>query len=336
MANAHSARSWFLTAAKDEAAIARHFAAMSTNTEAVSKFGIDPNNMFEFWDWVGGRYSLWSAIGLSIAIYLGMDRFEELLSGAHQADQHFAHAPFEQNIPVIMGLLGCGTTTSSMPNPTPSYPTTSTCCTSRLTSSRATWRATASASPGRARVDYSTGPVIWGQPGTNGQHAFYQLIHQGTKLIPCDFMAAAISQNPLGDHHPILLSNYLAQTEALMKGKTPAEARAELEKEGYSGEQLESLVPAKTFPGNRPDQLLPVPETDTASFGHTDSAVRAQNLHPGYHLECQFLRPVGGGIGQAAGQAILPELKEDRELNHDSSTNGLIRCYKRLSKKTER
>ncbi len=257
MTNAHSARQWLLAAAKDETAIAHHFAAMSTNTAAVTKFGIDSNNMFEFWDWVGGRYSLWSAIGLSIAINLGMDRFEELLTGAHKVDNYFRTTPFEQNIPVIMGLLGVwynnffGAQSHAI-LPYDQY----------LVHFPSYFQQGDMESNGKSvtrqgePVGCSTGPVIWGQPGTNGQHAFYQLIHQGTKLIPCDFLAAANSQNPLGDHHPILLSNYLAQTEALMKGKTAAEARAELAAEGQTGPRLESLAQAKTLPRNPPPQRL--------------------------------------------------------------------------------
>ncbi len=226
MTNAHSARRWFLEAVKDEAAIAKHFVALSTNTKAVQAFGIDPQNMFEFWDWVGGRYSLWSAIGLSIALYLGMDNFEALLEGAHQVDQHFRNAPFESNIPVVMALLGVwynnffGARSHAI-LPYDQY----------LEYFPAYFQQGDMESNGKGvtrqgeQVDYTTGPVIWGQPGTNGQHAFYQLIHQGTQLIPCDFLAAANSHNPLGEHHPILLSNYLAQTEALMKGKTPDEVR---------------------------------------------------------------------------------------------------------------
>src|SRR5512139_2870025 len=245
MTNAQTARAWFLDTAKDEAAIAKHFAAMSTNTAAVAKFGIDPKNMFEFWDWVAGRYSLWSAIGLSIALYLGMDNFEALLTGAHKVDDHFHSTPFEQNVPVVMGLLGIwynnffGAQSQAI-LPYDQY----------LVHFSSYFQQGDMESNGKSVtwqgewVDYSTGPVIWGQPGTNGQHAFYQLIHQGTKLIPCDFLAAAISQNPLGDHHPILISNFLAQTEALMRGKTPEEARAELVKEGVSGDKLELLVPA--------------------------------------------------------------------------------------------
>ncbi|HEX9013723.1 MAG TPA: glucose-6-phosphate isomerase, partial [Anaerolineaceae bacterium] len=233
MTNAHSARDWFLASAKDEAAVARHFAAMSTNEEAVKKFGIDPRNMFEFWDWVGGRYSLWSAIGLSIALYIGFDRFEELLAGAHRVDQYFRSTPFERNIPVIMGLLGIWYSNffgaqSLAILPYDQY----------LEYFPAYFQQGDMESNGKSVtrqgewVDYSTGPIVWGQPGTNGQHAFYQLIHQGTRLVPCDFLAAVRSHNPLGDHQPILISNFLAQTEALMKGKTPEEARAELVKEG--------------------------------------------------------------------------------------------------------
>ena len=277
---------------------------MSTNTEAVSKFGIDPRNMFEFWDWVGGRYSLWSAIGLSIALYLGMDRFEELLDGAHQVDQHFRTAPFEQQHPGDHGpARASGTTTSSAPNPTPSCPTTSTWCTSRPISSRATWKATARASPAQGEwVNYSTGPVIWGQPGTNGQHAFYQLIHQGTKLIPCDFLAAAHSHNPLGDHHPILLSNYLAQTEALMKGKTPDEARAELAAQGYSGAQLEMLVPAKTFPGNRPTNSFLYPKLTPAVLGALIALYEHKIFTQGVIWNINSFDQMGRGAGQAAGE----------------------------------
>ncbi|MDI9549102.1 MAG: glucose-6-phosphate isomerase, partial [Chloroflexota bacterium] len=253
MTNAHTARAWFLETAQDEAHIAKHFVALSTNEAAVRSFGIDPDNMFEFWDWVGGRYSLWSAIGLSLAIAVGMDRYEEMLEGAHRVDEHFRTTPFEQNIPVIMALLGIwynnffGAETHAI-LPYDQY----------LARFADYFQQGDMESNGKAVTksgewtDYSTGPVIWGQPGTNGQHAFYQLIHQGTKLIPCDFLAAAQSHNPLGKHHPILISNYFAQTEALMKGKTPDEVRAELAAQGDGGERLEILVAAKTFPGNRP------------------------------------------------------------------------------------
>ncbi len=255
MTNAHSARRWLLDTARSETAVAHHFAAISTNAAEVSRFGIDPHNMFEFWDWVGGRYSLWSAIGLSIALYLGMDRFEELLEGAHKADIHFRTTPFEHNIPIVMGLLGIwynnffGAESHAI-LPYDQY----------LVHFPTYFQQGDMESNGKSVtrtgewVSYSTGPVIWGQPpDANGQHAFYQLIHQGTKLIPCDFfLAAAGNHNPLGDHHPILLSHFFAQTEALMRGRTSERARAELVAQGVSGDQLEALVPAKTFSGKPP------------------------------------------------------------------------------------
>ena len=303
MTNAQTARAWFLETAKDEAAIAKHFAAMSTNTAAVAKFGIDPKNMFEFWDWVGGRYSLWSAIGLSIALYLGMDNFEALLGGAHAVDEYFRTAPFEKNIPVIMGLLGIwynnffGAQSHAI-LPYDQY----------LMHFSSYFQQGDMESNGKGvtregeRVDYTTGPIIWGQPGTNGQHAFYQLIHQGTKLIPCDFLAAAQSHNPRGDHHAILLSNYLAQTEALMKGKTTEEARAELVKEGLERPRAGEAGDPQDLPGQPADQLLPLPETDAGRAGLADRALRAQDLHPGRNLGHQLLRPVGRRARQAARQ----------------------------------
>jgi glucose-6-phosphate isomerase len=336
MANAHSARDWFLSAAKDESAIAKHFAAMSTNTEAVSRFGIDPQNMFEFWDWVGGRYSLWSAIGLSIAIYLGMDKFEELLSGAHQVDQHFRTAPFEQNIPVVMGLLGIwynnffGADSHAI-LPYDQY----------LAYFPAYFQQGDMESNGKSVtkegewVDYSTGPIIWGQPGTNGQHAFYQLIHQGTKLIPCDFLAAANSQNPLGDHHPILLSNYLAQTEALMKGKTPDEARAELLEQGVPGPQLKILVPAKTFPGNRPTNSFLYPQLTPAVLGSLIAFYEHKIFVQGVIWNINSFDQWGVELGKQLAKKILPELTGQNQVtSHDSSTNGLINAVKALSAKS--
>jgi glucose-6-phosphate isomerase len=332
MTNAHSARQWFLAAAKDEAAIAKHFVAMSTNAQAVSKFGIDTRNMFEFWDWVGGRYSLWSAIGLSIALYLGMDRFEELLGGAHKVDQHFRTTPFERNIPVIMGLLGVwynnffGAQSHAI-LPYDQY----------LVYFPAYFQQGDMESNGKGVnrqgewVDYSTGPILWGQPGTNGQHAFYQLIHQGTKLIPCDFLAAAHSHNPLGEHQPILLSNFLAQTEALMKGKMAAEARAELQAAGVSGEQLEILVPAKTFPGNKPTNSFFYPELTPEILGELIAFYEHKIFTQGIIWNINSYDQMGVELGKQLARAILPELKGEGEVtNHDSSTNGLINYYKNL------
>jgi len=332
MTNALSARQWLLAAAKDEAAVARHFAAMSTNTAAVTKFGIDPRNMFEFWDWVGGRYSLWSAIGLSIALNLGMDHFEELLGGAHKVDRYFRTAPFEQNIPVIMGLLGVWYNNffdaqSYAILPYDQY----------LMYFPAYFQQGDMESNGKGvtrqgePVDYSTGPVIWGQPGTNGQHAFYQLIHQGTKLIPCDFLAAANSQNPLGDHHPILLSNYLAQTEALMKGKTSSEARAELAAEGQSGAQLEILAQAKTFPGNRPTNSLLYSKLTPEVLGELIAMYEHKIFTQGVIWNINSFDQMGVELGKQLAKKILPELAGPNPVTaHDSSTNGLIDAVKAM------
>jgi glucose-6-phosphate isomerase len=305
---------------------------MSTNTAAVTKFGIDSRNMFEFWDWVGGRYSLWSAIGLPIAIYLGMDTFEALLAGAHAVDEHFRTAPFEANIPVIMGLLGIWYNNffdaqSHAILPYDQY----------LLHFPAYFQQGDMESNGKGvtrdgqPVDTTTGPIIWGQPGTNGQHAFYQLIHQGTKLIPCDFLAAAQSHNPRGDHHPILLSNYLAQTEALMRGKTPDEARAELIKEGKSGAELELLVPHKTFPGNRPTNSFLYPKLTPTVLGSLIALYEHKIFTQGAIWDVNSFDQWGVELGKQLAKVILPEMKSDDEVHaHDASTNGLINAIKRM------
>ena len=332
MMNAQAARAWLLDSAHDPEAVARHFVAMSTNTKAVSEFGINTENMFEFWDWVGGRYSLWSAIGLSIALYLGMDRFEELLDGAHLADEHFRTTPLETNIPVIMGLLGLwynnffgAQSQAILPYDQylvhfPSYfqqgdmESNGKCVTH-----------------GGAWVDYTTGPIIWGQPGTNGQHAFYQLIHQGTKLIPCDFLAAAQSHNPLGEHQPVLLSNFLAQTEALMKGRTPEEARAELAAAGYSGEELERLVPAKTFAGSRPTNSFLYKKLTPRTLGTLIALYEHKIFTQGLIWDINSFDQMGVELGKQLAKAVLPELSgDDAVTSHDSSTNGLIAYYKKM------
>jgi glucose-6-phosphate isomerase len=332
MTNAHSARAWFLSTAGDEAAVAKHFAAMSTNTTAVSEFGIDPQNMFEFWDWVGGRYSLWSAIGLSIAIYLGMERFEELLTGAHQVDEHFRTAPFEKNVPVVMALLGIwynnffGAQTHAI-LPYDQY----------LVYFPSYFQQGDMESNGKSvtqsgqRVDYPTGPIIWGQPGTNGQHAFYQLIHQGTKLIPCDFLAAAQSHNPLGNHHAILISNFMAQTEALMKGRTPDEVRAELAGAGYTVEKLERLVPAKTFPGNKPTNSFLYPKLTPKTLGSLLALYEHKIFAQGVIWNINSFDQMGVELGKHLAKAILPELAGDEQVStHDPSTNSLINHYKKI------
>ncbi len=335
MTNAQTAREWFLASAKDEAAIAKHFAAMSTNTDAVIKFGIDPKNMFEFWDWVGGRYSLWSAIGLSIALSVGMDNFEALLGGAHMVDEHFRSTPFEKNLPVIMALLGIwynnffgAQSHAILPYDQylmhfPSY----------FQQGDMESNGKGVTREGQRIQGYTTGPIIWGQPGTNGQHAFYQLIHQGTKLIPCDFLAAAQSHNPRGDHHPILLSNYLAQTEALMKGKTPDEARAELEAQGMSGTELEALVPHKTFPGNRPTNSFLYPKLTPGILGSLIALYEHKILTQGIIWDVNSFDQWGVELGKQLAKVILPELKRDTPVqSHDASTNGLINTTKQMRK----
>ena len=331
MANAHSARKWFMNAVQDEAAVAKHFVAMSTNEKEVALFGIDTANMFEFWDWVGGRYSLWSAIGLSIALYLGMDDFEALLVAAHLVDEHFRSAPFEENIPVVMGLLGIwynnffGAQSHAI-LPYDQY----------LMHFSSYFQQGDMESNGKGvtregvRVDYQTGPIIWGQPGTNGQHAFYQLIHQGTKLIPCDFLAAAQSQNPLGEHHTLLLSNYFAQTEALMKGRTPDEARAELLAAGHEGPELEMLVAAKTFPGNRPTNSFLYTKLTPETLGSLIALYEHKIFTQGAIWDINSFDQWGVELGKQLAKVILPELRgEERTGSHDSSTNGLIDYYKR-------
>ena len=332
MTNAHSARDWFLAAAGDETAVARHFVALSTNETAVAEFGIDPANMFRFWDWVGGRYSLWSAIGLSIALYTGMDNFEELLAGAFEADEHFRHTPFAQNIPVVMGLLGIwynnfwgAESHAILP-----YDQYMRYFADYFQQGDMESNGKSVAKTGEW-VNYSTGPVIWGQPGTNGQHAFYQLIHQGTKLIPCDFLAAAQSQNPLGDHHPKLIANYFAQTEALMKGRTAAEARAELEAQGVSGEQLELLTAAKTFPGNRPTNSFLYPKLTPRALGTLIALYEHKIFTQGVVWNINSFDQMGVELGKQLAKAILPELTSDAPVTaHDASTNGLINAYKQM------
>ena len=332
MTNAHSAREWFLAAAQDEAAVAKHFAALSTNEQAVREFGIDPANMFEFWDWVGGRYSLWSAIGLSIAIYIGMDNFEELLGGAHAVDEHFRTTPFAENIPVIMALLGIwynnfygAETHAILP-----YDQTMERFADYFQQGDMESNGKSVTTEGRW-VNYDTGPVIWGQPGTNGQHAFYQLIHQGTKLIPCDFLAPAQSHHPLGKHHPILLSNFFAQTEALAMGKTPDEVRAELTKQGVSGEPLELLVAAKTFTGNRPTNSFLFEKLTPATLGKLIAFYEHKIFVQGVIWGINSFDQMGVELGKVLASAILPELTgDDAVSSHDSSTNGLINYYKQL------
>ncbi len=304
LANAHQARRWLLLAAKDEAAVAKHFVAMSTNSDKVREFGIDTANMFEFWDWVGGRYSLWSSIGLSIALYIGMDQFENLLAGAHAMDQHFLNTEVRHNLPMVMALLGIwyhnffgAETHAVLPydqhlHRLPAY----------LQQADMESNGKRVDRDGQA-VDYTTGPVIWGEPGTNGQHAFYQLIHQGTRLIPCDFLAAVNAHHRLKDQQRILFTNYIAQTEALMRGKTADEVRAELVSEGLSDEVAGGVAAAQGISRQPAEQFPALPETHPLHAGHAGGAVRAQDLRPGHYLGYQFLRSVGRGTRQAIGKS---------------------------------
>ena len=332
MTNAQSARAWFLAAAQDEAAIAKHFVALSTNEAGVRDFGIDPANMFGFWDWVGGRYSLWSAVGLSIALSVGMDAFEDLLAGAHRVDEHFRSTPFAQNIPVIMALLGIwynnfwdAETHAILP-----YDQSLQYFADYFQQGDMESNGKSVTKDGRW-VDYSTGPIIWGQPGTNGQHAFYQLIHQGTKLIPCDFLAPAQSHYPLGNHHAILLSNFFAQTEALMRGKPADEVRAELIAQGMSGQALEEVVAAKTFTGNRPTNSFLFAKLTPATLGKLIALYEHKIFVQGVIWGINSFDQMGVELGKVLAKAILPELAGDGEVTgHDSSTNGLINYYKTL------
>ena len=331
LTNAHSARKWFLEEARDQKHIAKHFVALSTNETEVKKFGIDPANMFPFWDWVGGRYSLWSAIGLSIAISIGYERFAELLAGAHAMDEHFLKTPVEQNLPMTLALLGVwynnfhhAQTHAILPydqylHRFPAY-----------------FQQGDMESNGK-RVDragkpvtWDTGPIIWGEPGTNGQHAFYQLIHQGTKLIPCDFLASVETFNPMGKHHDILLANFFAQTEALMKGKTESEARAELEKEGFKGEALERLLPHKVFPGNRPTNSILVQRFDPKTLGALIALYEHKIFVQGAIWNINSYDQMGVELGKQLAKKIEPELEKSGPVSsHDSSTNLLINDYKK-------
>ena len=332
MTNAHSAKRWLLAAANDEAAVSRHFVALSTNTAEVRKFGIDPAHMFEFWDWVGGRYSLWSAIGLSIAVSIGFERFEELLTGAHDMDEHFRSASLELSLPVTLALLGIwyndffdAQTHAILPydqylHRFPAYFQQGDMESNGKSATREGLPA-----------DVSTGPVIWGEPGTNGQHAFYQLIHQGTKLVPCDFLAPAKSHNPLGDHHAILVSNFLAQTEALMRGKTEDEVRRELAAEGKSGDALEKLVPHKLFAGNHPTNSLLFEQLTPRTLGRLIALYEHKIFVQGVIWNINSFDQRGVELGKQLAKAIQPELVgPERVASHDSSTNGLIQHYKEL------
>jgi glucose-6-phosphate isomerase len=332
MANAHTARDWFLESAGDETAVAKHFAALSTNEAGVTAFGIDPENMFAFWDWVGGRYSLWSAIGTSIALAIGFDNFEKLLSGAHAVDEHFRTTPFAENIPVIMGLLGIWYNNFFGAESHAILPYDQYMMVFPMYFQQGDMESNGKSVTRQGEaVDYQTGPIIWGQPGTNGQHAFYQLIHQGTKLIPCDFLAPAQSQNPIGDHHKLLLSNFFAQPEALMKGKTADEVRTELEGQDLSEEQLKLLVAAKTFSGNRPSNSFLFKKLTPEILGSLIAFYEHKIFTQGIIWNVNSFDQWGVELGKVLAKAIIPELENEEKINsHDASTNGLINAYKSL------
>jgi glucose-6-phosphate isomerase len=331
LTNAESAKRWFLESAKDEAAVAKHFVALSTNAKAVSAFGIDTNNMFEFWDWVGGRYSLCSAIGLPIAVYIGFDNFEKMLQGAHDMDVHFRNADFDKNIPVILALLGVwynnffGADSHAI-LPYDQY----------MHRFAAYFQQGDMESNGKGvtkageTIDYSTGPIIWGEPGTNGQHAFYQLIHQGTKLIPCDFLAPVQTQNPIGDHHEKLLANFFAQTEALMKGKTAIEAQSELIAAKLPDAEIEQLTPHKVFSGNRPTNSIFFKKLTPGTLGSLLAMYEHKIYVQSVIWDVNAFDQWGVELGKQLANKILPELKSgDKITSHDASTNGLIEFYKR-------
>ena len=330
MTNAHSARDWLLAAAKDESAVAKHFVALSTNAKEVEKFGIDTANMFEFWDWVGGRYSLWSAIGLSIALSIGFEQFEQLLSGAHAMDNHFRQAPAEKNIPTILALIGIwnsnflGAETEAL-LPYDQY----------LHRFAAYFQQGNMESNGKyvgrdgKVVNYQTGPIVWGEPGTNGQHAFYQLIHQGTKIIPCDFIAPAQTHNPLSDHHEKLLSNFFAQTEALAFGKSKQAVEEEFLAAGKSLESVKEIVPFKVFTGNKPTNSILLQKITPYSLGALIAMYEHKIFVQGVIFNIYSFDQWGVELGKQLANRILPELKGSESVeSHDSSTNGLINQYK--------
>lgn len=332
MTNAFSARDWFLACAKDQAHIARHFVAISTNAKEVEAFGINKSNMFEFWNWVGGRYSLWSAIGLSIACYIGYERFAELLQGAFDMDRHFRQARFEENIPVVLALIGIwynnffgAQTEVILPydqymHRFPAY------------FQQANMESNGkSADRNGQKTDYQTGPIIWGEPGTNGQHAFYQLIHQGTKLIPADFLAPAISHNPIGEHHNILLSNFFAQTEALLNGKTRREVVDELKTDGKSDDEIQILLPYKVFEGNRPTNSILFKKLTPSVLGSLIAMYEHKIFVQGVVWNIFSFDQWGVELGKQLAKKVLPELTDDRSIaSHDSSTNGLINTFKEM------
>ncbi|MBE9543821.1 MAG: glucose-6-phosphate isomerase [Proteobacteria bacterium] len=332
MTNAFSARDWFLDHAQKKTHVARHFVAISTNAEAVAAFGIDNDNMFIFWDWVGGRYSLWSAIGLSIACYIGFDNFSELLQGAHAMDQHFRSEPFEKNIPVLLALIGIWYTNffgaqSEVILPYDQY----------MHRFPAYFQQGNMESNGKSvdrsgrKLAYQSGPILWGEPGTNGQHSFYQLIHQGTKFIPADFLAPAVSHNPLADHHPILLSNFFAQTEALMNGKTREEVVTELKQDGNSEDEIKKLAPYKIFDGNKPTNSILFRKLTPETLGSLIAMYEHKIFVQGVIWNIFSFDQWGVELGKQLAKKIQSQLSDDQPVDtHDASTNGLINAFKKM------
>ena len=337
MTNAFEAREWFLKCAKDHAYVAKHFVALSTNIEKVEEFGIDKDNMFVFWDWVGGRYSLWSAIGLSIACYIGFENYAGLLQGAFEMDSHFKETPFERNIPVILALIGIwynnffGAQTEVI-LPYDQY----------MHRFPAYFQQGNMESNGKSvdrngnKVNYQPGPIIWGEPGTNGQHAFYQLIHQGTKIIPADFLAPAISHNRIGEHHNILLSNFFAQTEALLNGKTKEEVIEELKRDGKSDDEIRKLYPHKVFEGNRPTNSILFSKLTPNALGSLIAMYEHKIFVQGVIWNIFSFDQWGVELGKQLAKKILPELGNDKPIDsHDSSTNGLINIFKEMKRSSK-
>ncbi|MFO7877280.1 MAG: glucose-6-phosphate isomerase [Desulfovermiculus sp.] len=333
MTNARSARKWLTEQLGERADVARHFVAVSTNEPEVRAFGIDPANMFRFWDWVGGRYSVWSAIGLPLALLIGMEQFEDFLRGAHMVDEHFRTANLEENVPAIMGLLAVWYSSFFQAETQAVLPYDQ-----YLEDFPAYLQQGEMESNGKRvtlsgqEVDYPTGPVIWGEPGTNGQHAFFQLLHQGPRLIPCDFIAFARSLNPMGEHHQILLANFFAQTEALMRGKTREEAWQELQDQGLEQGEVERLVPHKVFPGNRPSSSILVEELTPYTLGALMALYEHKIFVQGAVWDINSFDQMGVELGKQLAKAILPELQAKGSVSsHDSSTNGLINAWKELA-----
>jgi glucose-6-phosphate isomerase len=329
LTNARSARAWLVERVGTDAAVAKHFVALSTNAEAVAEFGIDTQNMFEFWDWVGGRYSLWSAIGLSIATVIGMDRFEELLAGAYEADEHFRAAALGENIPVLMALLGIwyhnffgASSHAVLP-----YDQYLHRFAAYLQQADMESNGKSVSRDGAKITDYTTGPIVWGEPGTNGQHAFYQLLHQGTHLVPCDFVVSARSQNPIGEHHAILVANCIAQAEAMMRGKTAAEARTELKAAGLPEDRVAALVPHKTFAGNRPSNTFMMEELTPHALGRLIALYEHKIFVQGVIWNIYSFDQWGVELGKQLAKVILPELS-GAPGHHDASTEQLIRYYR--------